>query len=75
MEPINVFDYESLAKARIEPSTWNYYQDGANDGVSLRANRAAFERFSVAEGAERPAKLFPPAIRKVSDWPSITNMR
>ncbi len=44
MEPINVFDYESLAKARIEPSTWNYYQDGANDGVTLRANRAAFER-------------------------------
>ena len=44
MEAINVFDYEDLARARLEPGTWNYYQDGANDGVTLRANRAAFER-------------------------------
>ncbi len=43
MEPINVFDYEHLAKARMEPSAWDYYQSGSDDEVTLRANRTAFE--------------------------------
>lgn len=47
MEPINVFDYETLAEARIEPSAWNYYQGGSDDEVTLRANRSAFERIRL----------------------------
>jgi 4-hydroxymandelate oxidase len=47
LEPINVFEYETLAKACMETSAWNYYQDGANDGVTLRANRTAFERIQL----------------------------
>ncbi|HWZ19094.1 MAG TPA: alpha-hydroxy acid oxidase [Ktedonobacteraceae bacterium] len=43
MEPINVFDYEHLAKARMEPSAWDYYYSGSDDEVTLRANRTAFE--------------------------------
>ena len=47
MEPINVFDYETLAQACIEPSSWDYYQSGSDDEVTLRANRAAFERIRL----------------------------
>ena len=47
MEPINVFDYEILAQARMEPAAWNYYQSGSDDEVTLRANRKAFERIRL----------------------------
>ena len=47
MEPINVFDYEMLAQAHMEPSAWNYYQSGSDDEVTMCANRAAFERIRL----------------------------
>jgi isopentenyl diphosphate isomerase/L-lactate dehydrogenase-like FMN-dependent dehydrogenase len=47
MEPLNVFDYEILAKARVEPAAWDYYQSGSDDEVTLHANRAAFERIRL----------------------------
>lgn len=47
MEPVNVFDYEALAQDRMEPGAWNYFQSGSNDEVTLRANRAAFERIRL----------------------------
>ena len=47
MEPINIFDYETLAQACIEGSAWDYYQSGSDDEVTMRANRAAFERIRL----------------------------
>lgn len=47
MEPINVFDYERLAQATMEPSAWDYYTSGSDDEVTLRANRTAFERIQL----------------------------
>jgi len=47
LEPVNVFDYEALAQANIEPAAWDYYQSGVDDEVTLRANRAAFERIRL----------------------------
>jgi isopentenyl diphosphate isomerase/L-lactate dehydrogenase-like FMN-dependent dehydrogenase len=47
MEPINLFDYEPLARERIDPVAWDYYQSGANDEVTLRENRRAFERIRL----------------------------
>lgn len=47
MEPVNVFDYEQLAKARIEPAAWDYYNGGSDDEITLRANRTAFERIRL----------------------------
>lgn len=44
MEPVNVFEYESLAQARMAPGAWAYFSSGAGDEETLRANRAAFER-------------------------------
>ncbi len=45
--PVNLFDYEPLAQARMEPGAWNYFQSGSDDEVTLRENRAALERIRL----------------------------
>jgi isopentenyl diphosphate isomerase/L-lactate dehydrogenase-like FMN-dependent dehydrogenase len=47
MRPINVFEYEALARQRLHPAVWDYYAAGANDEATLRDNRAAFERIRL----------------------------
>ena len=44
VEPINVFEYETLAQANMDPAQWDFFQGGSDDEVTLRANRAVFER-------------------------------
>jgi 4-hydroxymandelate oxidase len=44
---INLFDYEREAERRMPPSHWGYIAGGANDEVTLGANRAAFDRIVV----------------------------
>ena len=44
---INLFDYEREAERRIPPSHWGYIAGGANDEVTLGANRAAFNRIVI----------------------------
>jgi isopentenyl diphosphate isomerase/L-lactate dehydrogenase-like FMN-dependent dehydrogenase len=44
MRPINMAEYKELARERLHPAVWDYFSGGANDEVSLRENRAAFER-------------------------------
>jgi 4-hydroxymandelate oxidase len=45
--PVNVFDYEALAQAKMDPAFWDFYQGGSDDEVTLRANRTAFERIRL----------------------------
>ncbi len=47
MEPINVFEYETLAKERMNPASWDYYAGGSDDEVTLRANQADFARLRL----------------------------
>ena len=47
MRPINVFEYEELARERLHPALWNFYSAGANDEATLRENRAAFTRLEL----------------------------
>ena len=48
MEPlVNLFDYERAAAARTPRLAWDYYRSGANDEVTLRENRAAFDRIAL----------------------------
>ncbi len=47
MEPVNVSEYEALARARMEPVEWDFYAGGSNDEVTLRSTRAAFERIRL----------------------------
>ncbi len=46
-KPISTFEYEELAQHRL-PRVWHdYYSSGAHDEVTLRENRAAFERIAM----------------------------
>jgi len=46
-QPINVLEYEELARPRIQPQHWDFYHGGSDDEVTLRANRTAFERIRL----------------------------
>jgi len=56
-QPINLFEYEKLAKEHLSQMTLDYYSSGAWDEITLRDNRAAFER----------VKLLPRILVDVSD--------
>lgn len=47
MEPLNLFEFETLAKEKLDPMAYDYFAGGADDEVTLRANRAAFERIRL----------------------------
>src|ERR1700686_483833 len=42
---INVADYADAAAAKVEPGIWGYFEGGAGDEGSLRANAAAYGRW------------------------------
>jgi hypothetical protein len=44
LHPINIFDFEKLAQAKMDKVAWDYLSEGAEDEVSLRGNRNAFNR-------------------------------
>ncbi|MBD2360873.1 alpha-hydroxy-acid oxidizing protein [Anabaena minutissima FACHB-250] len=45
--PINIFEYEQLAKTHLSKMAFDYYSSGAWDEITLRDNRAAFERVKL----------------------------
>jgi 4-hydroxymandelate oxidase len=45
--PINLFEYEHLAKACLSQMAFDYYSSGAWDEVTLQDNRAAFARIKL----------------------------
>jgi 4-hydroxymandelate oxidase len=48
MEPVNVFELEAIAREKLSREAYDYYASGAQDEVTLRENRAAYERLSLA---------------------------
>lgn len=48
VEPINLFELEALARDKLAPAAYDYYASGAQDEITLRENRAAFERVALA---------------------------
>jgi 4-hydroxymandelate oxidase len=43
-EFVNVFDFEPVARERLSELAYAYYASGANDEITLRENRVAFDR-------------------------------
>ncbi len=43
-DPVNVLDFEALARARMEPSAYDYFAGAAGDERTLADNRTAFDR-------------------------------
>jgi isopentenyl diphosphate isomerase/L-lactate dehydrogenase-like FMN-dependent dehydrogenase len=46
-EPVNVFDFAKLAKAKLDPLAWDYMDEGAEDEASVRDNRNGFDRILI----------------------------
>jgi len=44
---VSVHDFEAPARERLHPASWAYYQGGAWDAHTLRANARAFDRFGL----------------------------
>ncbi len=44
-ELVNVADYAALAAEKVDPKVWCYFEGGAGDEVTLRANAAAYGRW------------------------------
>ncbi len=42
-EPLNLDEYEAAARAVLPPMVYDYYAGGADDELTLRLNRAAYE--------------------------------
>src|SRR2546421_10525702 len=42
---INVADYVEAASEKVDPSIWCYFEGGAGDEVTLRANVASYSRW------------------------------
>ncbi|MFM7407188.1 MAG: alpha-hydroxy acid oxidase [Cuspidothrix sp.] len=47
LSPINLFEYEQLAKEHLSQMAFDYYSSGAWDEVTLRDNLAAFTRVKL----------------------------
>ena len=47
LKPVNVLEYEELARARLSQGAFDFIAGGAEDEVTLRANRAAFQRLQL----------------------------
>lgn len=43
-EMLNVFDFEEVAKRRMNKEGWAYYSSGSDDEITLRENHNAFQR-------------------------------
>lgn len=61
MQPINLFEYETLATQHLSQMALDYYASGAWDEITLRDNRAAFERYKL-----RPRMLVDVSQRDLS---------
>ncbi|HZF11995.1 MAG TPA: alpha-hydroxy acid oxidase [Thermoanaerobaculia bacterium] len=48
MDPINIFELETVAREKLTREAYDYYASGAHDEVTLRDNRAAYDRLSLA---------------------------
>ncbi len=46
-KPLNVFDYETLAREALPAAAWDYIAAGADDEVTLARNRSSFERIAI----------------------------
>src|SRR6266852_3062804 len=51
-EALDVFDFEPVAKKNLPPAHFGYMVTGADDEVTLRANREGFQKFQL-----RPRRL------------------
>ena len=47
LKPVCVMDFAPLAKAKLDPVSWDYLEGGSEDEAALRDSRAAFNRIII----------------------------
>lgn len=62
--PVNLSEFEHFAQNKVDELTFGYYVSGANDEITLRENRAAFERI----------KLLPHVLRDIRQRTMATTL-
>jgi len=51
-EALDVFDFESIARAKLPPAHWGYLATGTDDDATIEANREGYRRWAI-----RPRRL------------------
>ena len=72
--PINLAEFESLARERLTPLAWDYYASGAMDEITVRDNRDAFERIAIRYhvlGGLANRDLSTQIMGQRHDWPLL----
>ena len=64
VEPVNVADFQELAKQKLPQATYDYITTGSTDEVTLRDNVAAFQRL----------RLLPPLLTGVAEVDTATTV-
>ncbi len=47
MDPINLYDYEAIARGKLSTMAYDYYASGAHDEITLAENHAAYDRIKL----------------------------
>lgn len=63
MNPVNIAEYEALARERIERGAFDYIAGGAGDEITLRENRAAFDRIQLLPRVLVDVAIVDPAVQ------------
>ena len=72
MGPINLFEFERLARDRMDPGAWDYVAGGAGDEITLRENRESFARIKLRPRVlvdVRTVDLATEALGERIEWP------
>ena len=64
MDPVNLVEFEQAARVRLAREAYEYYAGGANDEITLRRNREAYEEIA----------LHYPVLRDVSSRDTSTSV-
>lgn len=71
MQPINLADFEELARQRVEPAAWGYIAGGADDEVTLRDNVAAFRRLRLLPRVLVDVSRVDPGATVLGQWVAL----
>lgn len=55
--PVSLHDYEVLAERALDRNAWAYVVGGAGDEITMRWNRAAFERYGIVPRVLRRSEV------------------
>jgi 4-hydroxymandelate oxidase len=63
LDPVNVLDFEELARSRMEPSAYDYFAGGAGDERTVAENRRAFDRLMLRPRVLVDVSVIDPSTR------------